>query len=311
MANCTVLLPKSVDLAQIKYSQPKTLSNGSRTVYITYAGNRLAIQTPIMRFPYGVGEGYDADKEKEKKDSDSKRYDIHVSFIGHDENAKVKQMLDLMLALETKLKADTFKHRVEWLGDDYDGLETVVGKLFTPIVKYDKDKVTKKIVGKYPPTMKLKIPHDPKTDTFQFTAKDMDGNIIDFKAVMRNLRGGRGKMVIQLGGLWFAGGKYGCTWKIVNTMLDENIQSIPEFVPDSDDEDERKPPTTMSDDADLLADAMDNSKLAEGGGTSTVDSDEAGGEEAGDGEDGDSDIEEPPPPPPPPAKKTTRKPSAR
>jgi hypothetical protein len=309
MADCDVLLPKNVNVQNFKYSTPKTLSNGSRTVYVTHNSQKLSIQTPIMRLPYGVGEGYEASKDADKPQSEKKEpsYDLHVSFIGQDDNPKVKALVDLMLAIETQVKQDAFKNRVAWLDDDFDGIEQVVNKLFTPIVKYDKDKVTKKVVGKYPPTMKLKLPYDKKTSMFQFETQDMDGNLIDFKLVMRNLRGGRGKFIIQLGGLWFAGGKFGCTWKVVNAKVEGNAQRSLKFIEESDDEDEKKPSAQLDEsDEDLIADAMDNAtintKSASAPTTQVAESDEEEDDEAAEEEEEDDE-----PPPPPPPKKTAAK----
>jgi len=288
-----VLLPKSVNVSNFKYTQPKTLTNGSRTVYITHNSNKLSIQTPIMKLPYGVGEGYEAEKDKDKEKDDNKKppsYDLHVSFGGHDDNPKMKSLLDLMIAIENQVKQDAFKNRLEWLDDDFDGIEQVVNKLFTPIVKYDKDKVTKKIVGKYPPTMKLKLPYDNKSSQFLFKAEDMDRNVIDFKSVIKNLRGGRGKFIIQLSALWFAGGKFGCTWKIINAKVEGNIQKTPDFIEESDDDNDETKKSIAGSDEDLVADALNNA---------TITNDDADRVNASDSDD---DAQPVPPPPAPKGK---------
>jgi len=320
MDTCDVLLPKSVNPSNFKYSTPKTLSNGSRTVYITHNSQKLSIQTPIMRLPYGVGEGYESAADKEKEKDENKKppsYDLHVSFGGHDENPKMKNLLDTMLAIETQVKQDAFNNRVQWLDDDFDGIEQVVNKLFTPIVKYDKDKQTKKVIGKYPPTMKLKLPYDVKTSKFQFQTEDMDNNVVDFKMVQKNLRGGRGKFIIQLSGLWFAGGKFGCTWKVVNAKVEGTVAKALKFIEDSDDENEKaNPPPEQIDesDDDLAADAISNAnanpnpKIPDTTPIGEDDDDDADADVAEEEEEEEDD--EPPPPPPPkktPAKKAPAK----
>lgn len=295
-----VLTAKNVDLSNLKYSVPKLLKNGSTTVYINYKTSKLSIQTPIMRFPFGVGDGYDKDKDKKNTDGDASEkkpqgYDIQLSFNGVDDNPKMKQLLDLMTQLEAKLKHDAFVNRIQWLGDDYDGMEQVVGKLFSPILKYDKDKVTKKIIGKYPPTMKVKLPYDQNTDTFKFESYNMDGEEIDFKSIMTSLRGGRGKLIIQLSGLWFAGGKYGASWKVVTAKTEAaTVKKTLKFIPDSDDENEDNNQKSDGEDSDLVEDAINNGidNTSNAIASTTINDSE---EES---EDDDSDNEPPPPPPP-------------
>lgn len=299
------LLPKSVNVNNFKYSEPKTLPSGSRVIYVTHNSQKLSIQTPIMRLPYGLGEGFSATQDKDKPVDNKKppSYEMNVSFSGHDDNPKMKGMLDLMNDIQNKIKEDAFKNRIAWLEDDLDGIEAVVNKLFTPILKYDKDKVTKKVIGKYPPTMKLKVPYDTKTGSFQFVCQDMDGNPMDFKMIMKNLKGGRGKFIIQLHGIWFAGGKFGLTWKIVNAKLEGNAFKIPKFIEESDDEEEKKRTelTPEASDDDIIASEVNNMNINEKSATAIEESDD---------EEEESDDEDAPPPPPPKkgaAKKTTKK----
>ena len=105
-----------------------------------------------------------------------------------------------------------------WFKDDFDDNKAFVKKLFSPIIKVDKDPNTGKELGKYPPTFKAKIPYDPKNDKILIDAYDMDSNEIDFVDIMNKLKGAKSQLIIQLTGIWFAGGKYGCSWKKLITM---------------------------------------------------------------------------------------------
>lgn len=246
-----VNLPKNINVNKLKYSAPKALSNGSRTVYVSYEGERLTLQTPLMSLPYGVGNGYNADKGED--DGQGKKYEANISFKGQDTNPAVKKMLDKMKEIENKIKNDCFENRLIWLRDDYDGIKSVVDRLFYPIVKYSKDKQTGKITDEYPPTMKLKFPYDPMKDAFNFECSDMNGNELDFKTIVDNLKGSKGRFVIQLAGLWFAGGKYGCTWKIIKASFEVTSKTKVTFVEDSDDEYEAK---AVQSDEDVEQDAI-------------------------------------------------------
>lgn len=250
------LLPKNVNVSKLRYSEVKSLSNGSKTVYINYGSDKLTIQTPMMSIPYGVGDGTYKDKDgKEVKQDDRKKFDISVSFRGMDENPKLQAFHDKMQEIERKIKDDAFNNRLTWLRDDFDGMKGFTDKMFSPFVKYDKDKDTGKITGKYPPTLRLKLPYDNNNDVFTFEAYDMDENEIDFANIMSKLKGAKVQLVIQLSGIWFAGGKYGCTWKVLMGKFQMARKSKFTFVADSDDE-SAAVSKKFEEDEDLLEDAM-------------------------------------------------------
>jgi hypothetical protein len=266
-----VILPKDIQISKLKYSDVKSLANGSKTVYINYGSDKLTLQTPLMHLPYGIGDWNDksviADKKSGKKDSildggdddKIKKYDLSVSFAGMAENPKLKSLHDQMLEIEKKIKQDAYDNRLAWLRDDYDGIKNITDKLFNPIIKLDKDKETGKVVGKYPPTMKLKLPYDNNTNEFTFDCHDMDKNELDFKAIMTKLKGGKAQMIIQLTGLWFAGGRYGCTWKVLRAKFQLPNKSNYDYVEDSDDENPKS--KNMEYDEDLEEDALAMGKV--------------------------------------------------
>lgn len=235
------ILPKSIELTKFKYSEVKTLQSGGKTVYINYGTGKLRIQTPVLTLPYGLGEGYE-DKNAKKSETpvvkppSEKKYDLTLSFKELDQNPKIKIFHDKLKEIEQKIIDDTFTNRLEWLKDDYDGNKNFVAKLFNPIVKIDKDKTTGKLVGKYPPTFKAKIPYDGINQKFLFDSYDMENNEIEFESIMSKLKGGRAQLIIELNGLWFAGGKYGCTWKIISGKFQISRNLKVEFLEDSDTE---------------------------------------------------------------------------
>jgi hypothetical protein len=307
------LLPKNVNVAKLKYSDVKSLSNGSKTVYINYGSDKLTIQTPLMSIPpYGIGDGTYKDKDgKEiKQDNNNKKFDINLSFRGMDDNPKLKQFHDKMQEIERKIKNDAFENRLTWLRDDFDGMKGFTDKMFSPFVKYDKDKDTGKITGRYPPTLKVKLPYDNQSENFMFDAYDMDENEIDFKSIMTNLKDAKAQLVIQLSGIWFAGGKYGCTWKVLMGKFQLPRKSKFTFVADSDDEDDSAAHASkFEEDEELEEDALAMAKptLVDDDGDDDVplppktvvlndDSDD---------DQDDDDDSTPPPPPKRGAKKTT------
>lgn len=324
----TVLYPQEVKTSKLRYSNVKTLDSGARMVYVNYGDEKLTIQTPLVVLPYGVTDN-DSFNAKDAAGrggaaaaaAGPKRYDLTISFRGMDENKKVKAFHDKMLEIEKKIAEDAFANRLAWLRDDFEGMQSVVTKLMNPIIRVDKDKQTGKPVGKYPPTMKIKLPYDMNVDDFVFDAVDMDNNHIDFKSVMTKLKGTKAILAIQLTGLYFAGGKYGCMWKVITGMFQRASERRKAALrPDSDVEDNAK---GESDDQELEEEAV---ARADAGGATPVkkavvqsraptkvevseseDEADADNEEEADADEAEEDEPAPPPkkgakaaPPPPP-----------
>jgi len=71
--------------------------------------------------------------------------------------------------------------------------------------------------GKYPPTMKVKIPW--RDGSFQCDAYDSNKKLIEDDLSNVLVKGTQVQALIQCVGMWFAGGKYGCSWKVVQMKV--------------------------------------------------------------------------------------------
>jgi hypothetical protein len=231
-----VLLAKNFDVENLKYSELKVMKSGAKSVYINYKGNKVNLQTPILNIPYGVNDNMQFIKKDENRKDEERKYDVTVSFKGMDENPKIKQFHDKMKELENKIIDDAFANRLVWFKNNYSGNKEVVSNMFTPIVKHDKDKLTGEYANKYPPTFKAKIPYNSLENKFEFDCYDMDNNETNFNDILANLKGGRAQFIIQLSGIWFSAGMFGCSWKIVSAKFQQINTSKITFVADSDDD---------------------------------------------------------------------------
>ena len=233
----SVLLPKQVDVNKLKYSEVKTMKSGSKQIYVNYGSDRLTIQTPSLYLPYGISPPYSEKDNNEPSEKFIPGSSLDVSFRGIDENPKIKTFCDKLKEIEQKIIDDAFDNRQAWFKDDYDGNKAFVKKLFSPIVKVDKDKNTGKELGKYPPTFKAKIAVDYNKNP-QIECVDMDNNELDFLEIFKNLKGARSILIVQLTGIWLAGGKYGCSWKVCSGkfQIAQNVKV--KFVSDSENDEE-------------------------------------------------------------------------
>ena len=231
-------LPKNINVNNLKYSEVKSLSSGAKSVYIYYGSGKLRIQTPVMFLPYGVNEGGFEDKNTAKTESKKtdKKFDITLSFKGIEENSKIEAFHTKLKEVEQKVIDDAFEYRQSWFKDDFDNNKAFVSRLFSPIIKIDKDKTTGKVVGKYPPTIRFKLPYDNENEKFNFNSFNMNGETIDLMDIITKLKGGKAQLIVELNSIWFAGGKFGCTWKLITGKFQRSINNDINFIDDSDTE---------------------------------------------------------------------------
>jgi hypothetical protein len=257
------ILPKNVDVSKLKYSDIRTLASGSKSIYVNYGTQKLRIQTPVMYMPYGIGEGYEDKtiKNPEIKKNVDKKYDLTISFKGFDENVKIETFLSKMKEIESEIIDKAFENREPWFKDDYDGNKAILSRMFSPMIKVDKDPKTGKVVGKYPPTFRAKVPYDGANDKFNFDAFDMESNEIDFTTIISKLKGGRTQLIIELTGIWLAGGKFGCTWKIVSGKFQLSQNNKPKFIEDSDTEKVEDEEEEQEDEIEVTSADLANTKI--------------------------------------------------
>jgi hypothetical protein len=206
--------------SQISYTKPKINKSGGKSVGILNNESKktLHLSTPLMT-TWGVNENdYDGKKS----------YDMSLQFPrDQDANAgpDVAAFLDNMKAFEAKIKADAVKNSKDWLGKAKMN-EDVVEALFTPILKYPKDQSTGEPDYSRTPTLRVKLPFwDGK---FNVEIYNMDREMIfpseegytpvDLVQKLQNVA-----LVIQCGGLWFANGKFGVTWKLVQAVVQPKV----------------------------------------------------------------------------------------
>lgn len=204
--------------SDIKYSKPKVDARGGKSVGILNAANNTAtyISTPLM-LTWGINEFVD---DKTGRVS----YDMALQFPS-DEYAKedTTNFMNNMIDLEKKIKADAITNAKEWFGKAKMS-EDAVDALWTPMLKYPKDKNTLEPDTTRAPTLKVKIPYwegEWKTELYNLDQRaifpDPDGSAITPKDLIG--KGSHVAVVLQCGGLWFANGKFGITWKLLQGVV--------------------------------------------------------------------------------------------
>ena len=211
--NATAFVPER----DIKYTKPKINKSGGKGISILNAhlSKGLMLSTPLM-LTWGLGEFID---EKTGKRS----YDLALQF-PRDEFRKedTDKFLKGMQDFQEKIKADAIINSKEWMNNPKLTPE-VVDALFHPMLKYSKDPATGEADMTKSPTMKIKVDYWDNNFTCEIYGTDgriqfpVEGSMATPMDLVP--KASEVALVIQCGGLWFANGKFGVTWKLVQAVV--------------------------------------------------------------------------------------------
>ncbi len=200
-----------------KYIKAKINKSGGKSVGIlnTNTNKALYLSTPLM-LTWGVQEFTD-------DQSGRKSYDMSLQFPKEEyETENTKKFLAAMVEFQDKVKADAVENSKEWLNKAKITPE-VVDALFHPMLRYPKDQNTGEPDLTRAPTLKIKL--DYWDDAFNCEIYDMKHKPL-FPCAENNVspmdlipKATNVALVIRCGGLWFANGKFGCTWRLVQALV--------------------------------------------------------------------------------------------
>jgi len=202
----SIVLPSDFDVSNISYSEPRVLDNGGKVIYVSYNKKKLIVQTPEMVAPFGLSKWNNEGKGNDK-------YSLDLSFKGKESREMLSKFFDGFRALDKKLVEDGLKNCQTWLKKTYKSVD-VVEALYTPIIKFAKDK-NGDINDKYPPTFKMTVPHNGT----QFMCDVYDGNRCAADLANMETKGSRVSAIVQCVGIWIAGTKFGCSWKVIQMKV--------------------------------------------------------------------------------------------
>lgn len=201
---------------QMKYSKPKVNASGGKSINIlnTSTNKSLYLTTPLM-LTWGVNEYTD---EKSGKVT----YDMALQFPSEEyATEQASAFLENVKKMEEKVKDDAIVNCRDWMGKPKMTAE-VVDALFTPMLKYPKDKNTSEPDYTKSPTLKVKLNY--WEGEFKCELYDMDQNALfpnNDGVAPRELvqKGTNVACVLQCGGVWFANGKFGVTWRLLQAVV--------------------------------------------------------------------------------------------
>lgn len=198
------------------YTKPKVNPSGGKSIGIinTESKKGLYLSTPLM-LTWGVNEYID---EK----SGRKTYDMSLQFPKDEYKTEAAEsFLENMKQFERKLKADAILNSKEWMNKGKISAE-VVDALWTPMLKYPKNQESGEFDYTRSPTLRLKLPvwdGEWKVELYDMEQKKIFPNDQELFPPELIAKGTQVASVIQCGGMWFANGKFGVTWKLVQSVV--------------------------------------------------------------------------------------------
>lgn len=203
-------------VSDISYAKPKLNASGGKniTIFNSKVKKTTMLSTPLM-LTWGLSEFVD--------DKTGKRsYDMSLQFPNSDyPDADGETFLQKLIQFEAKIKEDAVNNAREWFNKPKMSAE-VIDALWTPMLKYPKSKETGDFDYTRAPTLRVKIPY--WENEWKIELYDVDQNQIwpstEVSAPMELVpKLSRVAAVIQCGGIWFANGKFGVTWKLFQAVV--------------------------------------------------------------------------------------------
>ena len=230
-----IVQAKNFDVDSVTFSDPRVNTYGGKSVYLNYNRKPLVIQTEELMCQWGLSTFT-------PKDGGDPKYSMDLSFRGFETNPKIQTLLDRLKELDTKMVETAVDNSLPWFTKKSLKAEVVDEMLYNKTVRYSRDKETGELVTKWPPTWKIKIPYREGRCSTCFY--DEDKQEIEMENIHDDLpniltKKCKVKLLAQCNGVWFAGGKFGLSWKALQVRVKSaGGLSGYSFVDESDDEDE-------------------------------------------------------------------------
>ena len=200
----------------ISYAKIKINPSGGKNIAIINSKTRKTtmLSTPLM-LTWGMSEFID-DKTGKKV------YDLSLQFPNANYPDEAGEaFLQKMIKFEQKIKTDAITNSREWF--DKPRMSTdVVEALWSPMLKYPKNKITREIDYAMAPTFRIKIPYwdgEFKTEIYDFNKNQLWPSETASTPLEYVPKFTRIACVLQCGGIWFAAGRFGVTWKLFQAVV--------------------------------------------------------------------------------------------
>ena len=207
--------------SDLTFTKAKINANGRKQVGILNSKSKKGVHlaTPLM-LTWGINEYVD-DK------TGAKSYDMALQFPNDEyNNPECVSFLKNMQALEQRIKNDAITNCKDWLNKTKTSADAV-DALWTPMLRYPKDKETGDFDYSRAPTLKVKINYwegeyklTEIYDDNQVALFPNDNNIVPHELITK---GSHVATILSCGGIWVANGKFGVTWRLFQAVVKPRV----------------------------------------------------------------------------------------
>jgi len=230
-----VIYPSTFNSKSITISAPRVLQSGAKQAYLNYDGGRMVMQSAVaMSSPFGLNAFANQQGTNE--------YSVDLSFRGQEQRPELQEFKAVLEQLDELMINEGVKNSKAWFKADLN--KEVIKAFYTPTLKYSKDKEGN--VLSYPPNMKVKLPkRNGEWDTKFYDLKGTPYKNVPVEDLI--VKGTQITAIIECGGVWFAGSKFGLTWRAKQIAIHKLPEKMNDFAfkglgsappPQEEDEDE-------------------------------------------------------------------------
>jgi hypothetical protein len=225
----SVVAPSAFKVSNVTFSAPKMLDSGGKQAYLNYNGGPLVMQVGPLETPFGLSV---FDKQGPPK------FSVDLKLRGYDDptnHPKTATIYNAFHALDEFMLDQGVKNSALW----FKGAKSreVLSELYTPVVRFSVDSEGNR--KPYPPTLKVQLrKRDDKFEADIYDENKRPLNDVPLEDII--VKGTVLTALIQCTGVWFAGGKFGLSWKAVQIRADKvphTFRGKPAFLSDDGEED--------------------------------------------------------------------------
>ena len=211
----SVVTPASFSVSKVTFSAVKSLESGGKQAYLNYDGRPLVMQVGPLETPFGMSVFDKAGPPK---------YSVDLKLRGYDDpanNPGTATIYNALHGLDEFMLDQGVKNAAAWFKGPKS--REVLAELYTSTVKFAKDQEGN--LKPYPPTLKLQLrQRDGKFETVIYDDKKRPLTDVPLEDII--VKGTVMTALIQCTGVWFAGGKFGLSWKALQIRADKVPDSI-------------------------------------------------------------------------------------
>ena len=216
----SVVSTSSFSVSNLTISPLKMLESGGKQAYLNYESRALVMQIGSLETPFGLSVF-------DKVPGAPPKYTVELNLRGYDDpssNPKVAAIYNTLNSLDEFIIDQGVKNSRSWFKADLN--RDMVKMFYTPSLRFSKDAEGNN--KPYPPTLKIQLrKRDGKFETAIYDDKKRSLADVPIEDVL--VKRAFLTVLIQCTGVWFAGGKFGLSWKALQIRADKIPDSIRGF----------------------------------------------------------------------------------